>query len=423
MSRIWPVLLLSTALVAASCTGGTSTNKGSAIEQVNLIIWHGDGSGATWNTFTRLIDEWNKMHPDSQVTQTFVPDDYALQRVETAIAGGKYPNIVYMEGPWAAAIAQSPKTVVLNDYIKEDPTFNWNDFWTPERYAATVNGNIIGIPAIVDNLALVYNKKLFDQAGLSYPTAQWTWKDFTDAAIKLTDPAKNQFGWSYTADGSEDTVWRFWPLLWQAGGSVLTPDNKHVAFNSPAGLAALSFLQNLEQHHAIYLDNGSGNYWGLFNSGHIGMLYTGPWDMPGLKVDYGAQILAGDQNHATVTGPDNWVLLDHGSAADEAAFKFIAWYTEGAQDMQTAIVNATLPLRMSETKLPEYQQLLGKYPLMPTFVANEANARARPVTPFYPQISELMGKAIVSVLLGRSTPAAALTQAAQQADAALAGGG
>ena len=34
------------------------------------------------------------------------------------------------------------------------------------------------MPALVDNLALVYNKKLFDQAGLAYPTADWTWDDF-----------------------------------------------------------------------------------------------------------------------------------------------------------------------------------------------------------------------------------------------------
>ena len=96
--------------------------------------------------------------------------------------------------------------------------FNWNDFWTVERQVATVNGKIVGIPALVDNLALVYNKKLFQQAHMAYPTANWTWNDLENAAKKLTNPATKQFGWAYVNDGSEDTVWRFEALLWQAGG-------------------------------------------------------------------------------------------------------------------------------------------------------------------------------------------------------------
>ena len=74
----------------------------------------------------------------------------------------------------------SPTTV-------KDPAWNWNDFYPGERQAATVDGKIIGLPALVDNLALVYNKKLFDAAGVAYPTATWTWDDFRTAAKKLTD--------------------------------------------------------------------------------------------------------------------------------------------------------------------------------------------------------------------------------------------
>ena len=63
-------------------------------------------------------------------------------------------------------------------------------------------------------------------------------------------------------------------MLWQAGGSILTPDGKHAAFDSPAGVKALTLLQTHGQHHSIYLDNGNGNYASLFTSGHIGMLWT-----------------------------------------------------------------------------------------------------------------------------------------------------
>ena len=138
---------------------------------------------------------------------------------------------------------------------------NWNDFWPAERQAVQVGGKVIGMPALVDNLALVYNKKLFDQAGIPYPTANWTWDDFRAAAKKLTDPAAKQFGWAYVADGSEDTVWRFDALLWQAGGDILNSDNTKAEFNSPAGVKAATLLQQMATvDHSVYLDNGNGNY-------------------------------------------------------------------------------------------------------------------------------------------------------------------
>ena len=94
---------------------------------------------------------------------------------------------------------------------------------------------MLGVPALIDNLAIVYNKTLFDEAGLEYPNADWTWDDFRAAAKALTDPAKKQFGFSYPMDASEDSVWHYDPLLWQNGGSILNEDNTQAAFNSPEG--------------------------------------------------------------------------------------------------------------------------------------------------------------------------------------------
>jgi multiple sugar transport system substrate-binding protein len=182
----------------------------------------------------------------------------------------------------------------------------------------------------VDNLALVYNKKLFAQAGIAPPTASWTWSDFENAALKLTDPSKKQFGWAYVNDASEDTAWRFWAMLWQAGGQILSADNKQAAFNSPAGVKALTLLQQLVARKAIYLDNGSDNYLPVFNAGHIGMLWTGPWDLQQIaesKVSYGVQILPAAENHQTISGPDDWVMFNNGSARVAASWTFLKWLT------------------------------------------------------------------------------------------------
>jgi multiple sugar transport system substrate-binding protein len=433
MKKMWLGLVTAFALLAAACGGGAGGGEtpsagggGGGGGPVQVVFWHGQ-SGSAGRQLTKLVKQWNAANPDIQVKPVFYGSaDHALTKVEAAIASGVYPDIAYLYGSWAANIATSPKLLTLNDYIHNDPTFNWDDFWPAERYAATVNGKIIGVPALVDNLAIVYNKTLFDAAGLEYPTADWTWDDFRAAAKALTDPAKKQYGWAYPADASEDTVWHWEAMLWEAGGDILNADNTQAVFNSPQGIQALTVLQDMATvDHSIYIDTTNTKIWDVFNSGNIGMMVTGPWDLPTLakNVDYGVQIMpafpGGD--HETISGPDNWVLFDNGPARSKAAFEFIKWYTEPEQDIQNALYTATLPIRQSEMDTPGYQDFLDKYPGIDVFVQNMNNAlKARPVTPKYPQVSEALGQAIVSVLLGKADAKTALDQAAEAANAALA---
>jgi len=307
-----------------------------------------------------------------------------------------------------------------------DPAFGWNDFFPAVRLAAMVNGKVLGVPALVDNLALVYNKALFDKAGVPYPTAQWTWDDFRAAAKKLTDPTAKQFGWAYVNDASEDTVWRFLALLWQAGGDLLNADNTKAAFDSPAGVKAMTLLYDMaNQDHSIYLDSGNDNYLNLFNAGKIAMLYTGPWDISSINkgVRFGVQILPGDVSHATIAGPDNYVLLNNGADRLNGAWQFIKWFTAPQQHLQFAIATGDLPLSSAETKLPGYQTYLKKYPSAAVYVANLKNVtKARPNIPAYPKISADLGQAIQGVLLGKYTPQQALQQAEQQVNSDIASG-
>ena len=53
-----------------------------------------------------------------------------------------------------------------------DADYNWNDFPAGERDVFTIDGKVFGVPALVDNLAVVYNKDLFAAAGLAEPTAR-----------------------------------------------------------------------------------------------------------------------------------------------------------------------------------------------------------------------------------------------------------
>jgi multiple sugar transport system substrate-binding protein len=423
MKRIL-LIAVAAALAVSGCGSSSKSNSGGVSGgHASITLWEGY-TGVEASTIKKLAQEFNATHHNITVTPQFYGNsDYALQKVLAAIAGGKPPDISYLYGSWAANIATDPSTANLTSYVK-DPSFGWSKFWQAARNVATVNGKVIGVPALIDNLALVYNKRLFAQAGLSAPTANWTWSDFENAAIKLTNPAKKQFGWAYVNDGSEDTVWRYWAMLWQAGGSILTPDGKHAAFDSPAGIRALTLLQTLANRHAIYLDNGSDNYLGLFTSGHIGMLWTGPWDLPQISTGnqpYGVQILPGDANHQTISGPDNWVVFNNGSTRVKAAVTFLKWLMSPAIDLKWSMATGDLPMRSDVTKLPGYKQFVKKYPGVGVWVQNLNNAvQSRPVITTYPKISTAIGQAVQAVLLGKAQPQQALSQAAQQVNGILA---
>jgi multiple sugar transport system substrate-binding protein len=412
------------ALAGCGSGGGTSasvTPGATPTGVVHITMWHGDLDYAA-KADNALVAEWNKANPNIKVTALYNGgNDFALQKTLTAIAGGKYPDITYIFGSWAANIIKSPKVVTLNDMIANDPSFNWNDFWPAERLAATVNGKIVGVPALVDNLAIVYNKKLFDQAGFAYPSASCTLDEFRAAAKKLTIPSKKQFGWGYPADASEDTVWHWEAMLWDYGGDILNSDNTKAVFNSPQGVQALTMLGDMATvDHSIYIDTTNTKIQPTFNNGHIGMLVTGPWDLPAFPdVDFGVQVMPA--NHQTISGPDNWVLLNNGPDRVNGAWQFIKWFTAAKQQMYYDLQTGALPIRQSQQQQPDFQTYLTKYPGTDLFVKNMGNAvKARPTIPQYSKISGYLGQAIVAVLLGKSDATTALNQAAQQTDALLA---
>jgi len=420
--------LTATTLVVAGCGsdangGGSSTASSSTIQ-----IWEGY-TGPEAKEFAHLVTEYEAQHPGQKVSSLFVNNDDTLQKVLTAVKGGSPPDIAYLYGSWAPNVAQLPQVVDLSQVVQK-PGVDWNDFYVGERDVATARGKVIGIPALVDNLAVVYNKKLFAAAGLPVPNADWTWSQFTADAQKLTDASAKQYGTAYVTPGTEDTVWHWEALLWEAGGSLLTADNKKAAFDSPAGLASLNTLRTLAvTDKSMYLDPTDSAYDNLFNSGKIGMLVTGPWDLGSLpNVDYGVQVMPSypgtSAGHQTISGPDNWVVFNNGSSQVSAAEQFLLWLTAPAQVKAFSLATGELPTRGSVANASGFDaQMNTQLPGVSTFISNLGNVRqARPQISQYPQLSQAIGTMVVSVLLGKATPQAALAAAASQVNAALAAG-
>jgi multiple sugar transport system substrate-binding protein len=420
-----PVLaaaLAAAALVSACGSSGGSGGGG------DVVLWHGYDQQLGKVT-GELVAQFNATKPGFTVKQRYAgPSDDALAKTLTSLTAGNFPDVAYLFGSDMATIARNPKVATWNAYIAKHPEFDWQDFFPAERAAATVNGKVVGVPALVDNLALVYNRRLFAQAGIAPPTPDWTWGAFRRAAKQLTDQSRHQFGWAYPVSGDEDTTWRYLALLWQAGGDLLAPGNAKAAFDSPAGLKALTLLRDMavaDKSVYAFQTSDSAKYLSLFNAGRIGMLWTGPWDLGSINADvsYGVQILPGDVSHSSISGPDMWVGLDHGTSRLANAQRFLAEYTSAKTHLQYAIRTGDLPIRRSETQLPDYANVyLKKYPQAAVFVRNlEDNVKkARPAIPAYTGVSKAVGEAVASVLLGKAQPADALRRAAQAADTALA---
>lgn len=410
------------ALVLAACGSGSSGSGATTI-----TVWEGY-TQVEAKAFTGLVNSFNKSHPGVHVNVLETNNDYALQKVLTAVRGGNPPDIAYLYGSWAPNIAKIPSVVDLTSVV-HNKSVNWQDFYPGERAVATVGNKIIGIPALVDNLAIVYNKTLFQKAGISPPSPTWTWDDFRAAAKKLTNPATKQFGWSIPADASEDTVWHWEAMLWEAGGQILNSNDTKAAFNSPQGLEAMTMLKDMAvDDKSVYIDTTNSKYTNLFNANKIGMLVTGPWDLSTIHVPYGVQIMptfAGSPaGHQSISGPDNWVVFNNGSTQTKAAETFLTWLTAPAQVKTFSLATGDLPTRASiGNDQSVVNQMNKKLPGLKTFVANLKNVKqARPQVTVYPKISEALGNAIVGVLLGKLSPQQALSQAASATNQALSTG-
>jgi multiple sugar transport system substrate-binding protein len=431
MKRSWKSIPLVFALVAVACTGGGG--GGASGGPIHLVMWMGYTPPPPVNTsqeyvsLQSMVKAFERTHPNITIDLRYVNNDYALQKVTVALQGNKQPDISYQYGTSMPQLASTPKLVDLTSRVKA-AGYDYNDFFPGERAVGALNGKVLGVPALVDNLAVVYNKDLFAKAGLKPPSPNWTWSELVADARAINDPTNKVFGLAYPSDGSEATVWVYEAMLWEAGGNILTPDNKKAAFNSTAGVEALSTLRTMEQDGSLYLDFNpdAGKTEDLFNSNRIGMLITAPWDLPSFPdAHYGIQFMPSFQpggNHDTIAGPDNWVIFDNGEQQVNAAWALLSYITSPQQVLKNSMRTGDLPTRASVVQQQGFVHAFNtRYPGEGTFTENLKNlVKARPQIPQYPRVSAALGQAIVSGIQGKGSPGDLLDAAAQQANGFLA---
>ncbi|WP_439680385.1 ABC transporter substrate-binding protein [Embleya sp. MST-111070] len=410
---------LSTTL--AGCAG---TDDGVGADgRVTIEMWHGQTDTGRAG-LEALVERFHQAQSGIRVDLGGgVLADAMLQKITAALAAGSYPDIAYVFGSDLAGVARSPKVVDLGDTVRSAPT-PWDDYWDPARQAVTINGRVRAAPAVLDALAVMCNKKLFEDAGVPLPQPGWTWNDFLATAQRLTDAQRGIFGTGWPGAGDEDTVWRLWPMIWDLGGDVVAENGRDIGFRE-VGARALQTVEALARAKSVYIDPkpGGEQMYQVFASGRMGMVVTGPWQIPDITeagIDYHVVPLPSYSGRPmTICGPDTWTVFDNGSARVRAARTFVSWLNQPDQDVEWGVRVGSLPLsRICEAK-PEWRTHAAETPGLDVFTRALETARVRPAHPAYPQISTALGEAIVSVLLGKSSPTRALNRCAAAAKAAL----
>src|SRR5262249_15831190 len=191
------------AVVLAGCSGSSSSppQGASPTGTVTIQFWHAQ-TDIDAKVMQQLVNSFNASHPHIavQASSGGTSTGDLLPKVTTAIAAGTAPDVAYIYGSYAANIAQSDKTVNLANRIHQ-PGFNWNDLLPAAKQIGAPGGKVIGSPALIDNLSVIYNKKLFAAAGVPDPSPNWTWDEFRAVAKKLTNPANHIYGVNYPIGG------------------------------------------------------------------------------------------------------------------------------------------------------------------------------------------------------------------------------
>ncbi len=187
---------------------------------------------------------------------------------------------------------------VTDLYDDVDPNFYNEHFSEISRNNASgSNGRLYGVPKDKDNIILVYNKEMFDAAGVAYPDDDWTWDDMTDASAKIYETTGKYGFMAYAEDHLG-----YWNFVYQAGGYILNEDKTKAGFTQPATMDAMKFYIGIQNEEwcptqtyfaetqpgiAFFSELGSmyleGN-WELMNKATSYPNMDGKWDIAKLPI-------------------------------------------------------------------------------------------------------------------------------------------
>jgi multiple sugar transport system substrate-binding protein len=223
-----------------------------------------------------LIKRFQAANPGVTVKHTTFPYADYQTKIAAAIPAGQGPDVVQLFYGWldnfvsAKFVQPLPEDAFPPEMIQKE--------FFPIIEAMKRDGKYYGLPTAVRSLALFYNKKLFEQAGLDPAKPPQTLDEFVAAAQKTVkrDGGGNILSAGLAMDmGGQDHQWWREVLIRQYGGTPYTDNYRKVAYDSDAGLKALQFYVDLQQKQKVgqlgFMDDAQA----AFRAGRAAMTIDG----------------------------------------------------------------------------------------------------------------------------------------------------
>ncbi len=405
--RVSKFIGVTAGIAAATLLAGCSAGGNAAEGKKDITVWlypviadeavHKD----FWDS---TISAFEKDHKDINVTYEIFPWANRDEALQTAIAAGKGPDLVYLIPDQLAAYQKS--IAPLNKLLSAD---RQAELLPNVKSSVTIDGDILGAPILTSAMPLLCNAAAFEAAGVTeYPE---TWDDVTAMAPKFTD--KGMYALNYPASAENTLNLTFYPLLWQAGGEVYTKDGD-VGFDSKAGEQALTFITDLATSGALDPEALTTNVpleQTAVAQGKVGCTWNN--SVTELETFWGEEnvkVLAPLKDKESVAyGTVGSLSVLKGSKSQDAAAEF-AEYATGADVVEPYLkaagffsaLSTTAPLYADDPLLGEVE----KY--VPDTTVGELATSSR-------ALMGVLSPEIQAALLGQKSPADALKDAAAAA--------
>jgi multiple sugar transport system substrate-binding protein len=274
-----PILACLAALLLAGCA--QTTPNGVIVLRVGN--WGGAKEG---NDFDQKVEkiyrDFEKANPGVILREENIPDDYTAKIGLSFIAKSE-PDVVMLDASSSAIFIESHIVTDLTPLVEADPSFKLDDYYPNVVDIGRRGKALYAIPQDFTPMVVYYNKKLFDKAGVPYPTSDWNFDKFRETARKLTikgdhagDQSK-QYGFAFL---NWPAGWVMW--LWNNGADHISPDGTRAIgwLDSPKSVEAVGFLRDMilegiapsiSQSAALGVDP--------FANGQAAMAISGHWSM------------------------------------------------------------------------------------------------------------------------------------------------
>ena len=405
------ILAISFAILLSACGNSEkSSSQGKSGEKVLRF--------ATWDTGESLkyqqdiAKKFEKANPGVKVQVEAYADGFE-DKLAASFGAKNPPDVMYMWNYPDYYKSLEP----LDDYVNKDSSFKttFDDFYTNILNYHKFKNTTYGFPIGFTTRVIYYNKKLFQEAGVPLPTSGWTWEQFSDAAKKLSNPEKKQYGFVLS---SKKNSYAFQEYVWSNGSSFISPDGKKVDgyMNSSKTQEILNGFQHMiDENSAIVSDKVTES----FKSGKIAMIENGIWPLEDFKkagMDIGtAEIPSFHGQPSKGVIHSAGIAMAKDSKEKDLAWKFIKYFVsaEAAEMRKTDM--PVLKSVVSEQSHKNDQLLSTFY----TMLERSSDTPGFLLTNKWTEVDKRLDHAISSVLLGQNSADKALNEAVKLTEPAL----